>query len=347
MADSTEPSPAPGRRRINLALQGGGSHGAFTWGVLDALLEDGRLEIDAVTGTSAGALNAAALACGLASGGADGARAMLAELWGRVGALGRVSPFQRSWASRLTGRWRIDDSPGFNLFNLLGLWLSPAQSNPYGLNPLRGILGDVLDMEAIRKGPVTLFVAATDIETGNIRLFSNPDMCVEALLASACLPHLFPPVEYQGRHYWDGGYLGNPALWPLFYRTATRDVLLVQVTPLRRPGLPASPHELVDRVSEIAFNSSLIREMRAVAFVTRLIDEGRLSGDEYRRVLMHRVEAGDGFAALHASTKLNAEPDFLRHLFDLGRAAATDWLATDFDGVGVRSTIDIRADYLT
>ncbi|QJE74182.1 patatin-like phospholipase family protein [Aerophototrophica crusticola] len=334
------------RKRVNLALQGGGSHGAFSWGVLDALLEDGRIEPEAISGTSAGAMNAVVLASGYARGGAEGARADLAEFWRRLGALGRTSPFRRSWWSRLTGKWRIDDTPSYALASIGNLFLSPYQTNPYGLNPLRGLLKDVVDFDAVRRdGGIRLFLSATDVETGKNRLFRTPEVCVEAVLASACLPQLFQAVKYQGRHYWDGGYMGNPALWPLFYESGSRDVVLVAINPLNRPGVPMTPFEIMDRVNEITFNSSLMREMRAVQFVTRLIETGRLDAREYKHVLMHRVSGDKELADLHASSKLNAEPDFLEHLFTLGRRAGQDWLARHFDDVGQRTSIDIVNDY--
>lgn len=346
-AKARERSAPVQTKSIDLALQGGGSHGAFTWGVLDALLEDGRLEFEAISGTSAGAMNAVVLAHGWATNGREGARASLAEFWHRMGELGRNSPLQRTPVSRALGRWRINDNPFYSLFNVLNLFSSPYQTNPFGLHPLRGVLNDVVDFKRIRQpGGIKLFLSATDVESGKVHIFRTQDLCADAVLASACLPTLFQAVEYGGRHYWDGGYMGNPALWPLFYESRTRDVLLVQINPIERPGVPKTAFEIMDRINEITFNSSLMREMRAVHFVTRLAESGQLDPAQYKHVLMHAISGQAEMRELHASTKLSAEPEFLTHLFKLGRTAAESWLEGTWDKVGERTSIDIAKDYM-
>lgn len=338
-------SPRP--KRINLALQGGGSHGAFTWGVLDHLLEDGRVEIEALSGTSAGAMNAVVLAHGYAKDGRTGARAALAEFWRRIGELGRGSPLQRTPWSKAMGRWRVDDNPFYSLFNIFSLFSSPYQTNPFGLHPLRGLLNDIVDFDQVRYASgIRLFISATDVETGKVRVFRTADICVDAVLASACLPTLFQAVEYEGRHYWDGGYMGNPALWPLFYESQSRDIVLVQINPIHRPGVPKTSFEIMDRINEITFNSSLMREMRAVHFVSRLVESGQLDPQHYKRVLMHAVSAEPAMQNLHASTKLTAEPEFLAYLFELGRNTARHWMERSWDEVGERTSIDIVEDYM-
>ena len=334
-------------RRISLALQGGGAHGAFTWGVLDRLLEDERLEIEAISGTSAGAMNAAVVADGLERGGRDGARASLERFWDAIGRIGRFGPIQRGPFELATGNWNLHQSPSYILFDWMSRFLSPYQFNPLNYNPLLTTLREEVDFARVRCcGKIRLFIAATSVRSGKIRIFENADLSAEAVMASACLPHLFQAVEIEGEPYWDGGYMGNPAIYPLIYGCETRDVVIVQINPMSREETPTSTPEILDRLNEISFNSSLMREMRAIAFVSRLLEEHRLDENRYKRMLVHRIEADEAMQALGASSKLNADPAFLRHLRDEGRAAADGWLKRNFKALGARSTIDIHADYL-
>ena len=344
-------SPPSAPRRISLALQGGGSHGAFTWGVLDRLLEDERLEIAAVSGTSAGAMNAAALAAGHAQGGRQGARRALDKFWHSTAQQALLSPMQRTPLDRLLGRWNLDASPGYCWLSLLGRVFSPYQFNPFNHQPLRDILATQIDMSALRAcRDLRVFVTATNVRTGRPRVFEQHELTLDALLASACLPHLFQAVEIDGDPYWDGGYMGNPSIWPLIYGCTASDVVLVQINPLQRPGVPDTPHEIDDRVSEIAFNSSLMHEMRAISFVQRLLEQDALKepfASRYRNMRIHMIGDEAALGGLGASSKFNAELEFLQHLKALGRASAQRWLdSSALDDVGVRSSIDVRATFL-
>ncbi len=346
---------APGRRpatlRIDLALQGGGSHGAFTWGVLDRLLDDTGIEFSAVSGTSAGALNAAVLATGLAEGGRPGAQAALRAFWLDVAA--QQSPFHGG----CFGRWPGLPLPGLDSFNLDQnplyrwsqqwlRWASPYQFNALGANPLRAVVERHVRPQALASGPVDVFVTATAVQTGQARVFDCRDLSIDALLASACLPQVFKAVQIDGEPYWDGGYSGNPALWPLIYRSDVLDILLVKINPLLRPGTPDTPDEIADRVNEITFNASLVGELRAIDFVGRLLDEGRLDAGSYKRLRLHMVADDEGLAPLRASSKLNTERSFLEALHALGRQAADRWLLAHRADLGQRSSLDLRQHFL-
>ena len=351
---SARPSAKPAAvKPINLALQGGGSHGAFTWGVLDRLLEDGRVVFDGICGTSAGAMNAVLVAHGLMHGGADGARATLANFWERIGKLGAAlnplaalaggNPLANAGTSPLlaTQQWAMES---------LTRTFSPYQFNPLNLNPLRDLLASCVDFEALpRCDKVKLFICATNVRSGKVRIFDNAAMSADAVMASACLPHLFQAVEIDGQHYWDGGYLGNPALYPLFYATATRDVVVVMVNQMWRDEVPTTSAEIEDRVNEISFNSSLMREMRAVEFVSRQLTEGWLKPEYARRmrhVLVHLIRADAVMASLSADTKISTDAGFLTGLRDIGRASAALWLRENHADVGKRSTVDLRSEFL-
>ena len=331
-----------GPKRVNLALQGGGSHGAFTWGVLDRLLEDNRIEIEAITGASAGAVNAVVLADGLATGDREHARKTLRKFWDGICDAGKYSLLRRSPAEALRGGWSLDTSPMYLWFDVLSRVASPYDLNPFNLNPLRDVLTKLVDFDRVRASMLKLFVSATNVETGRTKVFKRDELTVDHVLASACLPFMFQAVTIDGIPYWDGGYMGNPPLWPIFEHSTSDDVMIVQINPVRRPGVPRQARDILNRLNEITFNASLLRELRAIDFVTRLMDEGRLEGTGYRRVLVHMVEDEMTLSALGASSKLNTEHAFLEMLFTKGRLAADHWVATNFDAVGERSTLDIR-----
>ena len=332
------------QKKINLALQGGGAHGAFTWGVLDWFLEDSRFCIDGITGTSAGAMNAVVLASGLEADGEDGARQLLETFWREVSNEARLSPIKRSPLDVLLGEWSLDYSPSYLYFDVLSRFASPYEFNPLNVNPLRDVLDRIVDFDKVHCcSGVKLFIAATNVFTGKIRVFSEKEVTLDAVMASACLPQLYQAVEIDGEPYWDGGYMGNPPLYPLFYNTKTQDVVLIQINPIERREVPKTARDILNRMNEITFNSTLLRELRAIDFVTRLIEEGKLSVDDYQKVHMHRITAED-LKPLQASSKLNAEWEFLVELRDLGRRTAQDWLEQHYDDVGERSTIDLRAD---
>lgn len=384
----------PGRtdgevRPVNLALQGGGSHGAFTWGVLDALLEDGRIGFEAVTGASAGAINAVVMADGWRRGAAAGdaragARAALRRFWTDVGREPSPFAFASAWpwssgafaqGSGWFGPWAgFGGAPGTppsgpfgavrDAFtdalsvNPVALWLdlvsrvlSPYQLNPLNVNPLRRVLGQHVDFDALRAAPpFKLFLAATNVRSGRPRIFREGELTLDMAMASACLPNVFQAVAIEGEggteHYWDGGYMGNPALWPLFYATRSCDLLLVQINPLARDELPDSAQEIAERVNEISFNASLLHEMRAIEFVQRLLAEKRLDPARYRRVLLHMIAAEAQMRAYGASSKYNTAPAFLAELFDLGRATARRWLDDHIAYVGHAGTVRIAEKFL-
>jgi len=327
---------------IDLALQGGGAHGAFTWGVLDRLLEEPWLRIDGVSGTSAGAMNAAVLACGHAGGGAQGARESLEEFWRGVSEAARFSPFRRGWMEMISGRWTLDNSPAFLAADLAMRVWSPYNLNPQGMNPLRGILRELIDFERLAKSPIKLFVTATNVRTGRGRVFRNAEISPEVLLASACLPSMFHAVEIDGDPYWDGGYAGNPTMTPLIRECSSSDTILVQINPVERPGVPRTAADINNRLNEISFNSPLLKELRMIAMLHHVADPGRGEGAAWARMRIHRI-ATDAMLELGYSSKLIAEWEFLCKLRDEGRRAATAFLADHTADIGKRSTLDLDA----
>jgi len=332
------------RKHANLALQGGGAHGAFTWGVLDKLLEDGRLEVEAISGTSAGAMNAVAVADGLMRDGADGARAALEHFWRSMSERARMSPIQRTPYDMLMGNWSLDHTPSYHFFDAMTRIASPYQLNPLNINPLLQLLEECIDFERVRScNLMKVFISATDVETGRVKAFDRTKLTPEMVMASACLPFLFQAVEIEGVPYWDGGYMGNPSLFPFHSHTKCGDIVVVQINPIERRGAPRTAQDILNRINEISFNGSLLKEFRAIDFVRRLIEEGKLSEDHYRMTRVHVIENQEELKPLGASSKLNAEWRFLTHLRDVGRDTAARWLAVNFDHVGRKSTVDLRA----
>jgi NTE family protein len=324
-------------RILNLALQGGGSHGAFTWGVLDALLQDGRVAFEGLSGTSAGAVNAVALASGWARADIarrdprEGAREGLALVWNRIAAWGSLGALPQQFMRLLMG----------------GGVLSPYQSNPLGLNPLRDLLESEIDYHAIAAHPqLKVFVSATHVNTGRAVVFSGRRLDARAVLASACLPLLFHAVEIDGEAYWDGGYSVNPALSPLISECASADLLLVQINPLRRTETPRTTAEIQDRIGELTFNASLLTQMRAIDFINRLVAEGAVSHPGCRAVRVHRIDGGTALEAFPTSSRTSADAAMITRLFEAGRESAQAWLAHHFVALGRHSTVDIHRDYL-
>ncbi len=335
-------------KRINLALQGGGAHGAFTWGVLDHLLEDGRLGIEGISGTSAGAVNAVMLADGLRRGGTQEARKRLADFWRAASLGGDLPPLQRAVAERLFSLVPSEGSPTFNWLAAWSQYLSPYDLNPLNINPLKDLVERFVDFDGLRADARPIFIAATNVQTGQLHIFPHDKISAEAVMASACLPAMFRAVEIDGVSYWDGGYLGNPVLYPFFRSTDSEDVLIVQINPLIRKKIPTSTREIVGRVSEITFNSSLLAELRAIEFVNRQIDQGRLphgtGKNEYRRINVHRIVLeglGERFAS---ATKLRNDYKSFELLRKLGQRAARRFLEKHFEDVGARSSIDLDAE---
>lgn len=333
-------------RRVNLALQGGGTHGAFTWGVLERLLEEDRLEVDAVSGTSAGAINGAIFVQGLAAGGREGARRALEKLWTDVATRLAFSPLRNSPVEKALWGYDLTYSFAYQAFDTISRVFSPYQLNPFTIefNPLRQVLAENLDAERLRRDPkaLRLFVSATNVKTGKPRVFTRSEVTVDALLASSCLPNIFRAVEIEGEHYWDGGYLGNPAIWPLYYERGAPDIVLVQINALLRPELPTTPTDIMNRLNEISFNASLMAEMRAIDFVQRLLDSGRLEQPRYRRIFLHLIEDEDRMREFKLSTKLNGDWEFLLRLRQYGREAAERFLDQHFAALGRESTLDIQ-----
>ncbi len=355
--------------RINLALQGGGSHGAFTWGVLDALLDDGRLDLEGISGTSAGAMNAVALAHGfaLAQGKPrterhDAARQALDSFWNGIVDMGALSSSVSASMSKL------QRAPFGMLFGMMGggnwastLWadamkqywsnaLSPYQRNPFDINPLKDFLEKQVDFERLaaaeNTGTPKVFVVATRVASGKAEVFSGKRLTSSAVMASACLPMVFQAVEINGEAYWDGGYSGNPAIHPLIYHCDSRDIVLIQINPIQRKQLPTKPAEIMDRVTEITFNAALIAEMRAIDFVKRLLAEGKLDPAHYKDVLMHRIDGGEALEKFTAHTKSSTDKNLIHSLRDLGVVCGKEWLAKRFEALGVKSTVNIARDYL-
>ena len=355
--------------RVNLALQGGGSHGAFTWGVLDALLEDGRTEIEGISGTSAGAMNAVALAHGFAKSVGksradrhDAARQALDSFWNGIVEMGALSSSLSQSVSKM------QQAPFGMLFGFMGggnrsssFWtdamtrywsgaLSPYQSNPFDINPLKGFLEKQVDFARLaaadNPGTPKVFVVATRVSSGKAEVFSGKRLTASAVMASACLPMVFQAVEIDGDHFWDGGYSGNPAIHPLIYRCQSRDIVLVQINPILRAALPTKPNEIMDRMTEITFNAALIAEMRAVDFVKRLLAEGKLDAAHYKDVLMHRIDGGEALEKFTAQSKSSTDKALIHSLRDLGRVCGKDWLVRRHASLGVTSTVNIARDYL-
>ncbi|MEX3960660.1 patatin-like phospholipase family protein [Paraburkholderia sp. EG286B] len=327
---------------VDLALQGGGSHGAYTWGVLDRLLEEPWLQIEGISGTSAGAMNAAVLASGHALGGAAGAREALERFWRRVADAARFSPFRRGPVDILLGRWTLDHSPVFVALDMMARVVSPYDLNPGRVNPLRTILADTIDFDALRRSRIKLFVTATRVSNGQARVFRNADLTPDALLASACLPTLFQAVEIDGEPYWDGGYAGNPTITPLIRETDSDDTILVQVNPVERAGTPRSARDIINRVNEIAFNSPLIKELRMMALLHKVADAGSEEGRRWAHMRLHRVHSAK-LVTLGSSSKLNAEWSFITMLRDEGRRTAEEFLAQHGAQIGETSTFNFEA----
>jgi NTE family protein len=327
---------------VDLALQGGGSHGAFTWGVLDRLIEEPWLRIEAISGTSAGAMNAALVADGWMQSGSEGARAALEAYWRRVSHAAAFSPLQRSPFDRLMGRWTLDTSPAYVVMDLMARVLSPYDLNPLGLNPLRTILVESIDFDRLANAPIKLFITATNVRTGRGRIFRNAEITADVLLASACLPTMFQAIEIDGEPYWDGGYSGNPTLTPLVRESDAHDTILVQINPRERLEPPRTANEILNRLNEVSFNSPLMKELRMIALLRQVADPGHGEGARWAGMRTHRIMS-DALADFGASSKLNAEWEFVSLLKEEGRKSAEAFLAAHGEDIGKHSTADLDA----
>src|SRR4051812_11058127 len=325
---------------IDLALQGGASHGAFTWGVLDRLLEEPRLRIDGISGTSAGALNAVVLVDGYVQGGPEGARTALEAFWANVAQGARFSPFRRSPLDVLLGRWTLDYSPMYLTMDIMSRVFSPYDLNPVGTNPLQEILASSVNFERLSQSSIRLFVTTTNVHTGRGRVFRNAEITPDVLLGSACLPTMFQAVEIDGELYWDGGYSGNPTITPLVRECTASDILLVQINPVERPGSPRSAREILNRLNEVSFNAVLLKELRMIALLRQVAHSGDSEGAKWAHMRIHRVSS-EVMVGLGYSSKLNAEWEFLSMLRDEGRRAAQAFLSDHHEDLGRRSTLDL------
>lgn len=345
-ASPTEPAKSVGKKPISLALQGGGSHGAFAWGVLDRLFEADVFDVKSIVGTSAGAMNASVAAYGLARGGPAGAREKLKEFWAAISDSARMSPLQPSWVDKMRGPGNMDFSPFFAAFDMMSRFASPYQLNPMNLNPLRDVLDEVIDFDWMHdETAVKLFICASNVMTGKIKVFTQKDLSHDAVLASACLPFMFQAVEIDGEHYWDGGYMGNPPLFPVIYEGGAQDILIVQLNPINISELPTSANAILDRINTLSFNSSLMREMRVIEFMSQLIDRGAVDDATVKRVFIHTVDGDETLKDYGVSSKLNADRAFLDLLFDAGRREGEIFIEKHFDQVGVESSTDIAAKF--
>lgn len=329
-------------RPISLGLQGGGAYGAFTWGVLDRLLEDGRVPFDAIAGTSAGAINALVMADGMAHGGGrDGARAALHRFWTALGLASFLSPLQRTPLDYMLGRWTLESSPGYHMMQMMSAAMASVQFTPLRIDPIRDLLASLIDFDRVRAcDALRLFIHATNVRTGRGKMFAQQELTVQHLMAAICVPQVFAAVEIDGEAYWDGSYIGNPALASLVEPGGARDLVIVQINPVTRTELPRSVADINNRANEIAFNISMMREVAAIAGMARAIDEIDGQRVTEANVRLHLISGTDAIGACSLSSKYNAAPSFLTHLHDLGFAAAGQWLAENFEHLGVRSTLD-------
>ncbi len=330
-------------KKINLALQGGGALGAYTWGVLDRLLEEKEIQIEGISGTSAGAINAAVLATGYEQRGNIGAKEALDKLWRGIADLGKMSMLHQTPLEHSLFGWNLDGTVSYTLMDTMLKLLSPYEFNPANVNFFKFLLNEIIDFELLRdSATIKLFLAATNVKTGRARIFNTEEITIDVLLASSCLPRVFQAVEIKGEYYWDGGYMGNPSLWPLIYGCKSQDILLVQINPLIRHQLPRKAYEIIDRVSEISFNSSLISEMRAINFISKLIKKNSIDKNVYKDLYIHMIESSEDMQELNASSKFHVNWDFFLFLKEIGRNAADIWLRDNAQYIGKTSSLDIE-----
>jgi NTE family protein len=335
------------KKKVAFALQGGGAHGAFTWGVMDRILEDGRFEIEGLSGTSAGGMNAAAIAQGLFKGGNEGARETLKEFWMLMSKKGEASPLKPTPIDELVGNYGLSNQPIYTFLNILQGFLSPYQLNPMNLNPLKDFVSEFFDFQALTNPRAPkVFLCATHVRTGKLKIFSGKELSIKSLLASACLPFMFQAVEVGGEYYWDGGFIGNPAIFPLINECETSDIIIIQLTQSERAKLPTTAREIIDRHKEITYNNCLVREMRAIAFITDLIDKGIVEKDKLKRLHIHVIRNEETFENLELSSAMNTSKEFLEHLFQEGRKTADAWIKKHFEDIGKKGTTDMEKYWL-
>lgn len=339
------------RKTVNIALQGGGAHGALAWGILDALLEDDRIDVEGITATSAGTMNALAFAQGMHEGGRDGARKKLEEFWWETSKAGAIfSPVHGNPMERLLGFGNGENPFAYFMFDTMTRVFSPAQFNPLDINPLRDVIERTIDFDKIRAcDKLKLFISATNVRTGKVKIFNNEDISLNVALASSCLPFLFKAVEVHGEYYWDGGYSGNPALYPLFYQTQSNDIILIHLNPMFREEVPDTAPEIMNRLNEVSFNASLLKELRSIAFVKKLVEHDMIRDEFkhlYKDLLVHPVRADDMMKEFSVTSKFDTDWPFLTMLRDTGRAGMKVWLEEHYDNIGHRPSVDLHEEFL-
>ncbi len=342
-----QPKKTEKKKKIAIALQGGGSHGTFSWGVLDALLEHDNIEIIGLSGTSAGAMNAASLLQGYIKNGAQGAREELERFWRLMAEKSQSSGMKPTPGNMLIGDYSVRGSPLYESMNMLSTFFSPYQLNPFDMNPLRDFVRDFFDFKLMNKAKSPqIFLCATHVKTGKLKLFEGPELKEESLLASACLPTMFKAVEVDGEYYWDGGFIGNPAIYPLIYNTDATDIVVIQLRQAYRAELPTTADAIADRHKEITFNSCLLREMRAIYFVTKLIDKGVITDPSIRRLNMHLIRNPEVAGQIDMSSALNTDIGFFEYMFKEGRKTGKEWLKDNYQHIGVRTSAEIEKDFI-
>jgi len=335
------------KKNVAIALQGGGSHGAYTWGVLDSILEDNRIHVEGVSGTSAGGMNAAALAQGINKGGNAEARNTLRALWGKIGELAQNSPIKVDPMNKALKKFNISQNPAFLFMQYMSNMLSPYQFNPQNIHPLADVVEDLFDFNELQSTKhCKLFLCATHVASGKLKIFKGNEISHKALLASACVPSLFQAVEVNEEYYWDGGFIGNPAIYPLIDNCDTADILIIQIRRVHDPKLPTTVHEIQNRLGEITQNSCLTREMRTIAFITKLIDDGVVAPDALKRLYVHMVRDDAFFSSIDRASGFCNDPEFLDHLFKAGRRAGKKWIEDNYDSIGKKTTADIEYDFV-
>ncbi len=338
-------------KKVNIALQGGGAHGALAWGILDALLEDGRIDVEGFTATSAGTMNALAFAQGMQEGGRDGARQKLQDFWWEISKAGAIfSPVHGNPVERFLGLGSGENPFAYFMFDTMTRMFSPYQFNPLDINPLKDVLERTIDFDKIRAcDKLKLFVSATNVRSGKVKIFRTQDISIDVALASSCLPFIFKAVEIDGEYYWDGGYTANPALYPLFYQTDNNDIILIHLNPMYREEIPTTAPAIMNRLNEVTFNDSLLKELRAIAFVKKLIEHDMIK-DEYKHMykdlLVHPIRADDMMKEFSITSKFDTDWDFLLTLRDAGRDGMKTWLEQHFDNIGKHSSVDLHEEFL-
>jgi NTE family protein len=329
---------------VALALQGGGAHGAFTWGVLDRLLDEPDIQITGISGTSAGAMNACALADGLVRGGRREAKDALTGFWRAISDVGAAlaNPYATTPLQAMSRSWNLDWSPMSVWLDMMAQFVSPYQLNPLDHNPLRRVIEERLDFTALRsEAAIRLFVCATNLKTNKMRIFRNDELAPDVVLASACLPQLHRAVEVDGDYFWDGGFIGNPTLKPLIRECGGRDIVIVQLNPIRREELPISARDIMDRLNEVTMNASLMRELDGIATINRLLRDGKIVDCAYEDVHLHKIADPETMQTLGLRSKNNTAWRFLTYLRDVGRSSANCWLEENRGRIGQESTLDL------